>query len=158
MAFWRESAMAPSGLVELALTMAFCSSFSVRPRTESWSRLARTRTAYFCEPKINTWATPGRVEMRGRMARLEKASMSDSRTCEDLSDRNRIGKSAGLTLRKLGGVGSSTGRRRMGAANCDRTSSAAPSVLRVRADSRTLAGVPSGHVQVIVVTPRIAPD
>ena len=153
MAFWRESAMAPSGLVELALTMAFCSSFSVRPRTESWSRLARTRTAYFCEPKISTWATPGRVEMRGRMARLEKASMSDSRTCEDLSDRNRIGKSAGLTLRKLGGVGSSTGRRRMAAEICDCTSSAAPSMLRLRSNCRTIEVFPSDEVEVIVVTP-----
>ena len=77
---WRWSAMAPSGLLELALTIAVCSSFSVRPRTASWSRLARTRTAYFCVPKISTWAMPGKVEMRGRIARLAKASMSDSRT------------------------------------------------------------------------------
>ena len=96
--------MAPTGLLELALTMAFCSSCSVSPRTASWSRLARTRTAYFCEPKISTWATPGRVEMRGRIARLAKASMSDSRTCDDFSARNITAKSAGLTLRKLGGV------------------------------------------------------
>ena len=91
MAFCRESATAPSGLLELALTMAFCSSCSVRPRTASWSKLARTRTAYFWVPKITTWATPGSVEMRGRMARLAKASMSESRTWEDFSARNRIG-------------------------------------------------------------------
>src|SRR5580704_5443410 len=82
--------------------------------------------------------------------------MSDSRTCEDLSDRNRIGKSAGLTLRKLGGVGSSTGRRRMAAEICDCTSSAAPSMLRLRSNCRTIEVFPSDDVEVIVVTPAIA--
>ncbi len=153
MAFCFWSAMAPSGLVELALTMAFCSSCSVNPRTASWSRLALTRTAYFCVPKITTCATPGRVEMRGRMARLAKASMSESRTCEDFSARNRIGKSAGLTLRKLGGVGSSIGRRRMAAEICDCTSSAAPSMLRLRSNCRTIEVLPSEEVEVIAVTP-----
>ena len=33
---------------------------------------------------------PGKVEMRGRMARLAKASMSLSRTCEELSAMNMI--------------------------------------------------------------------
>ena len=126
--------MAPIGLLELALTMAFCSSCSVSPRTASWSRLARTRTAYFCVPKISTWAMPGKVEMRGRIARLAKASTSDRRTCEDFSARNMIGKSAGLTLRKLGGVGSSTGRRRIAEEIADCTSSAAPSMFRLRSN------------------------
>ncbi len=72
--------MEPTGLLELALTIAFCSSCMVSPRTASWSRSARTRTAYFCVPKISTWATPGRVEIRGRIARLAKASTSESRT------------------------------------------------------------------------------
>src|SRR5258708_28733518 len=91
--------------------------------------------------------------MRGRMARLEKAAMSDSRTCEDVSDRNRIGKSAGLTLRKLGGVGSSGGRRLIAEEIADCTSSAAPSMLRLRSNCRTIEVFPSDDVEVIVVTP-----
>src|SRR5260370_5505185 len=155
MAFCFWSAMAHKGLVELAWTMAVCSSFSVSPRTASWSRLARTRTAYFCVQKISTWATPGRVEMRGRMARLAKASTSLSRTCEDFSAMNRIGKSAGLTLRKEGGVGSSAGRRRIDEEIADCTSSAAPSMFRLRADCSTIDVVPDELVEVIDDTPAV---
>src|SRR5260221_9260037 len=147
--------MAPTGLLELALTTAVCSSCRVRPRTASWSRLARTRTAYFWLPKISTWATPGRVEMRGRMARLEKASTSDSRTWLDFNARNITGKSAGLTLRKLGGVGSSAGKRRIADEIADCTSRAAPSIERLRSNCRTIEVFPSDDVEVIVVTPAI---
>jgi hypothetical protein len=90
MAFWRWSAMAPRGLLELAATIAVCSSFNVRPRTASWLRSARTRTAYFWVPKISTWATPGKVEMRGIIERFEKASTSDRRTWLDFSAMNMI--------------------------------------------------------------------
>src|SRR5471030_1765144 len=96
---------------------------------------------------------PGRVEMRGRIARLAKASMSDRRTWLDFSDRNRIGKSAGFTLRKLGGVGSSTGRRRSAAEICDCTSRAAPSMFRLRSNCSTIEVLPSEDVEVIAVTP-----
>src|SRR5882724_7151289 len=96
---------------------------------------------------------PGSVEMRGRMARLAKASMSDRRTCEDFSAMNMIGKSAGLTLRKLGGVGSSAGRRRIAEEIADCTSSAAPSIERLRSNCRTIEVFPSDDVEVIVVTP-----
>ena len=145
--------MAPTGLLELALTMAFCSSCSVSPRTASWSRLARTRTAYFCVPKISTCATPGSVEMRGRIARLANASMSDSLTWLDFRARNITAKSAGLILRKLGGVVSSAGRRRMAEEMADCTSSAAPSIERLRSNCRTIEVFPSDEVEVIVVTP-----
>src|SRR5207253_192988 len=111
------------------------------------------RTAYFCEPKTRTWAMPGKVEMRGRIALLAKASISDRRTCEDFSAMNMIGKSAGLTLRKLGGVGNSAGSRRIAEEIADCTSSAAPSMLRLRSNCRTIEVFPSDDVEVIVVTP-----
>src|SRR5712675_2426848 len=91
--------------------------------------------------------------MRGRMARLAKASMSDRRTCDDFSAMNMIGKSAGLTLRKLGGVGSSAGRRRIAEEIADCTSSAAPSMFRLRSNCRTIEVLPSDEVDVIEVTP-----
>ena len=37
-------------------------SVRLRPRAASWFRSALTRTAYFCVPKIRTWATPGSVD------------------------------------------------------------------------------------------------
>ena len=96
---------------------------------------------------------PGSVEIRGRIERLAKASTSDSRTWLDFSARNMIGKSAGLTLRKLGGVGSSTGRRRIAEEMADCTSSAAPSMLRLRSNWSTIEVLPSEEVEVIDVTP-----
>ena len=91
--------------------------------------------------------------MRGRIARLAKASTSDSRTCDDRSAMNMIGKSAGLTLRKLGGVVISLGRRRIAEEIADCTSSAAPSMLLLRSNCRTIEVLPSDEVEVIVVTP-----
>ena len=64
-----------------------------------------------------------------------------------------IGKSAGLTLRKLGGVGNSTGRRRMAAEICDCTSRAAPSMFRLRSNCSTIEVLPSDDVEVIADTP-----
>ena len=71
----------------------------------------------------------------------------------DFSARNITAKSAGLILRKLGGVGSSAGRRRIAEEIADCTSSAAPSIERLRSNCRTIAVFPSEDVEVIVVTP-----
>jgi hypothetical protein len=91
--------------------------------------------------------------MRGRIARLTKASTSESRDCVDLSARNITAQSAGLILRKLGGVVISGGSRRMADEIADCTSSAAPSMFRLRSNCRTIAVFPSDDVEVIVVTP-----
>ena len=56
-------------------------------------------------------------------------------------------------MRKLGGVGSSIGRRRIAAEICDCTSSAAPSMFRLRSNCRTIEVLPSEEVEVIDVTP-----
>jgi hypothetical protein len=58
-----------------------------------------------------------------------------------------------LTLRKLGGVGSSGGRRRSDEEIADCTSSAAPSIDRLRSNWSTIDVFPSDEVEVIVVTP-----
>ncbi len=79
--------------------------------------------------------------------------MSDSRTCEDRSARNITAQSAGLTLRKEGGVVSSGGSRRMAEEIADCTSSAAPSIERLRSNCRTIDVLPSDDVDVIAVTP-----
>ena len=100
-----------------------------------------------------TWATPGSVDTRGMIARLAKASTSDKRACEDLSARNITAQSAGLILRKLGGVVISGGSRRIAEEIADCTSSAAPSILRLRSNCRTIAVLPSDDVDVIAVTP-----
>src|SRR4029450_13587828 len=96
--------------------------------------------------------------MRGRIERLEKASTSDSRTWADFSARNMTGKSAGLTLRKEGGVGNSAGRRRIAEEIADWTSSAAPSIDRLRSNCRMIEVFPSDHVEVIVGTRRVAAE
>ena len=54
----------------------------------------------------------------------------------DCRTRKRTGESAGLTLRKLGGAGSSCGRRRSVAEICDCTSRAAPSMSDRARDAR----------------------
>ena len=95
------------------------------------------------------------METRGRIARLAKASISDSLTWEERSARNITAQSAGLTLRKLGGVVISGGKRRIAEEIADCTSSAAPSMLRLRSNCRTIDVLPSDDVDVIVVTPAI---
>ncbi len=56
-------------------------------------------------------------------------------------------------MRKLGGVGSSAGRRRAAEEIADCTSSAAPSMFRLRSNCSTIDVLPSEEVEVIVVTP-----
>ncbi len=54
---------------------------------------------------------------------------------------------------KLGGVVSSAGRRRIAEEIADCTSSAAPSIDRLRSNCSTIEVFPSDDVEVIVVTP-----
>ena len=56
-------------------------------------------------------------------------------------------------MRKLGGVGISAGRRRSAEEIADCTSSAAPSMFRLRSNCSTIEVLPSDEVEVIVVTP-----
>src|SRR4051795_8484324 len=65
----------------------------------------------------------------------------------------RIGKSPGLTFRKLGGVVISTGRRRCATESAVCTSSAAPSMLRLRSNWMVMLDWPSDELDVIDVMP-----
>ena len=66
--------------------------------------------AYFCSPKIETWPTPGSVEIR--CARLRSANWSScvSGIASEVRPRISTGWSAGLTFLKVGGVGRFFGR------------------------------------------------
>ena len=66
---------------------------------------------------------------------------------------NRTGKSPGLTLRKLGGVVISTGSRRAATVSAVCTSSAAPSMLRLRSNWMVIGVWPSVDGEVIDVMP-----
>src|ERR1700716_2940719 len=67
----------------------------------------------------------------------------------------RIGKSPGLTFRKLGGVVISTGRRRCATESAVCTSSAAPSMLRLRSNWMVIEVMPSDDEEVSDVIPAI---
>ena len=67
----------------------------------------------------------------------------------------RIGKSPGLTFRKLGGVVISTGRRRCATESAVCTSSAAPSMLRLRSNWMVIEVMPSDDEDVSDVIPAI---
>ena len=68
---------------------------------------------------------------------------------------NRTGKSPGLTLRKHGGVVISIGSRRCATVSAVCTSSAAPSMLRLRSNWMVMRVVPSDEVDVIEVMPEM---
>src|SRR5689334_7056400 len=65
----------------------------------------------------------------------------------------RIGKSPGFTLRKYGGVVISIGRRRAATVRAVCTSSAAPSMLRLRSNWTVMIDLPSEDVEVSAEIP-----
>src|SRR6516225_2703141 len=73
----------------------------------------------------------------------------------DSTKKFRIGESAGLTLRKVGGVGRFFGSTPAAALIAVCTSCAAPSMLRFRSNWRTMFTIPSPLDEVIWVTPGI---
>src|SRR6187431_2621176 len=66
---------------------------------------------------------------------------------------NRTGKSPGFTLRKNGGVVISTGKRRAATVSAVCTSSAAPSILRLRSNWTVIVVMPSAEVEVSALMP-----
>src|ERR1700726_4420960 len=66
-----------------------------------------------------------------------------------------MGKSAGLTLRKLGGVVISTGSLRAATVSAVCTSSAAASMLRFKSNCTVIDVIPSEDVEVMALTPAI---
>jgi hypothetical protein len=77
----------------------------------------------------------------------------DSGSVSEMLAMNRIGKSDGLTLRKLGGVVISTGRRRCAMVSAVCTSSAAASMSRLRSNWMVMRVIPSEDDDVIELMP-----
>ncbi len=61
---WFGPQRVPVGRFTLESARAFCTSSMPMPRVAMALGSSWARTAYFCEPKICTWATPAMVEMR----------------------------------------------------------------------------------------------
>src|SRR5687768_14796298 len=87
-------------------------SSKLMPREANLSGSTWTRTAYFCEPMTFTCATPSTMEMRWAMVVSAYSSTEDNGRVGETRQRKRMGESAGLTLRKDGGLGMSGGRFR----------------------------------------------
>src|SRR5689334_5154711 len=98
---------------------------------------------------------PGSVETRCAISVSAYSSTWDSGRTVELSDRNNTGWSAGFTLRKAGGVVISTGSLRAAVVMADCTSSAAPSILRLRSNWIVIELTPTPFVEVIELIPAI---
>ena len=61
---WFGPQSVPVGRFTLESASAFCTSSMPMPSVAIALGSSWARTAYFCEPKIPTWATPLIVEMR----------------------------------------------------------------------------------------------
>ena len=77
----------------------------------------------------------------------------ESGSVSELSETNSTGKSAGFTLRKLGGISISTGRRRCATVSAVWTSRAAPSMLRLRSNWMVIEVVPCDELDDIEEMP-----
>src|SRR5215470_8412521 len=91
-----------------------------------------TRTANFEEPKTSTVATPGICDICWPRTTSAYSSTVDNGNVLELAVRNTTGASPGLTFLKLGGTVISIGKRRWATVKAVCTSSAAPSMLRLR--------------------------
>src|ERR1700704_5141837 len=103
--------------------------------------------ANFWAPKIVTWATPWICDSACPMVISPYSLTVDSGNVSEPSEINRIAKSDGLTLRKLGGTVISIGKRRCAMVSAVCTSSAAASMLRLRSNWITIAVVPCDDVE-----------
>src|SRR3989338_10510414 len=90
------------------------------------------RTAYFCEPKTSTWATPLTIEMRWARTLWAYSSTVERGSVGELRANRRMELSAGLTLRYEGGLGMFCGRSLRLRAIIACTSCAAASISRLK--------------------------
>src|ERR1039457_2244807 len=127
-------------------TFQFCSaastSFSPTCRAFSLSGSTCTRTAYFCEPKTCTCATPCTIEMRCAIMRSPYSSSCHSGSVGDVSARNMMGSSAGLYFRNDGGEGMPAGSSGVHSAMAACTSTAAPPMSRLRSNCNVIEVLP----------------
>src|SRR5712675_731589 len=98
--------------------------------------------ANFWAPKIVTWATPGICESACPMVISPYSLTVDNGSVAEPRPTNSTGKSAGFTLRKLGGIVISIGSRRWAIVSAVCTSSAAASMLRLRSNWIVMTLVP----------------
>ena len=112
-------------------------------------------TANFWLPSTCTWATPLTIEIRCAMRVSAYSSSVHGGTVVDVITRYRIGWSAGFTFVNVGGVGMPCGSRRAACVIAPCTSTAAPSRLRFRSNSRVICVDPSELTDVIDSRPAI---
>src|SRR5215468_9001235 len=109
--------------------------------------------ANFCAPYTITCATPGSCDSAWPMVMSPYSLTADSGSVADPSETNSTGKSAGFTLRKLGGMVISIGNLRCAIVSAVCTSSAAASMLRLRSNWMVMTLVPCEEFDVIEEMP-----
>src|ERR1017187_8765419 len=112
-----------------------------------------TCTAYFWAPSTCTWATPEIMETRCARRVSAYSSRVHSGRVGEVRAMYRIGWSAGFTLVKVGGVGMPWGSRREACVMAACTSTAAPSSLRLRSNSRVIWVLPREFDEVMEFRP-----
>src|SRR3990170_5891536 len=113
------------------------------------------RTAYFCEPKTSTWATPLTIEIRcARIVSAYSSTVESGRVSEVRAKRSTE-KLAGFTLRYDGGLGMVDGKSRAARAIIDCTSCAAASMLRLRLNCKVICVRPRVLAELMESRPAI---
>src|SRR5207302_1141486 len=102
----------------------------------------------FLRPVHQTWATPLSWEICCASVISPYSSTTDNGSVGEIKLMYMIGKSPGFTLRKLGGVVISTGSLRAATVSAVCTSSAAPSILRLRSNWIVIEVIPSDEEEV----------
>src|SRR3954464_14330135 len=98
-------------------------------------------------------ATPGICDSAWPMVMSPYSLTADNGSVADPSETNSTGKSAGFTLRKLGGIVISIGSRRCAMVSAVCTSSAAASMLRLRSNWIVMTLVPCDELEDIEEMP-----
>src|ERR1035437_10244515 len=148
--------MLPVGWLTVVVAITPRTSSRLIPIAASLAGSTCTRTAGFCAPPIPTSLTPGICEIC--CARIVSA-YSLTRVSGSVSDctaSTRIATSAGLVLRKVGGLGKLVGNWPLAAVIADCTSSAAASILRLRSNCSVIWVEPSALLEVICDRPEIS--
>src|SRR5258705_5223030 len=124
----------PTGVLELVLATTVRMSSSEILRAAAATGSTCTRTANFCAPNTSTWAIPGSCEICCASVISPYSSTTDNGKVAETKLIYMTGKSPGLTFRKLGGMVISTGNFFAATVSAVCTSSAAPSMLRLRSN------------------------
>src|SRR4030081_3813341 len=111
--------------------------------------------ANLCAPLTSTTATPGICDICWPSTTSAYSLTSDSGKVAELALMNTTADSPGLTFLKLGGTVISIGSRRWATVKAVCTSSAAPSMLRLRLNRMTIWVRPSVDTEEIELMPAI---